>query len=295
MIWALAMQNFVMALISPLYLFVHVSTSPTTRSTDPGLFFVKTVDIASIMISLILTYILPSILVALPTPSILSFNQKQIILAIWQMFPVWAELLYQGASLLLSKVLSQENALTITGRRNTAWMGALRSLYIFLISIAGLTHIATMTLVATSKWFPHLFAIEYRGVFNPSKVFWPVAASTSIKLPSLISGTTLLLQYDEIISSLAILLWALFLFARVMSQKKKFETPYIFIFDFITLTALLGPLGYAAICVWARDELIFEDQKEREANGLEQMSLLDPIQVTEPSPPKGMIETTEPE
>ena len=285
MIWALAMQNFVMAFISPLYLFVHASTSPTTTSTDPRLFRVTTVEIASIMISLILTYILPSVLVALPAPSILSFNQKQIVLAIWQMFPLWVEILYQGTSLLLGKFLPKEKAVTVTDRRNTAWIVELRSLYIFLVFIAGSTHIATMTLMATSKWFPHLFAIEYRGVFNPSKVFWPVAASTSITLPSIVSGTTLLLQYDEFISSLAIVVWAVFLFAKVMSRKKKFETTYVFMFDFITFIALLGPLGCAVICIWARDELIFEDQKERQSNREEQMSLVESNQgdYTEPA------------
>lgn len=286
------MQNFVMAFISPLYLFVHLSTSPTTTSTDPRLFLIKTVDIASIVISLILSYILPSILAALPTPSVLSYNQKQIVLAIWQMFPVWAELLYQGTSLLLRRILSQDKAVTVTDKRNAPWMGGLRSFYIFLASIAGLTHIATVTLMASSKWFPHLFAIEYKGVFNPSTVFRPVAVSTSIKMPSIVSGTSLLLRYDEIISSLAIVVWAVFLFTQAMSQKKKFETTYVFIFDFITLTALLGPLGYAVICIWARDELIFEDQKEREGSGVEQISLVGSNPGDKTSPPKGIIEIT---
>jgi hypothetical protein len=73
----------------------------------------------------------------------------------------------------------------------------------------------------------------------------------------------MMIQYDEIIGSLAVSLWAVFMFARVMSQKKRFETSYVFIFDFVSLTALVGPVGYAVICIWARDELIFEDQQER--------------------------------
>lgn len=274
MIWGLAMQNFAGAVIAPFYLFIHFSTSPIITSTDPMLFSVKTMDIASIVISLILGYIVPSILAALPTPSLLSFNQKQIVLTIWQLFPVWVELLYQGASFLLRKFSPHDKAITIINRRNTPCIGHLRPLYILLVSIAGLTHIATMTLLATSKWFPHLFAIGYKGVFNPSKVFWPAAASTSIKMPSKVSGTLLLIQYDEFISSLAIVVWAVFLFTKVMSQKKKFDTTYLFIFDFITLTALLGPLGYAVVCIWARDELIFEDQKERERDGVEQMNIV---------------------
>ena len=267
-----------MAVNAPLYLFVHLSTSPTTTSTDPMLFFIETIDLASIMISLTLGYILPSTLIALPAPSFLSFNQKQIAMAIWQVFPVWTELLYQGTSLLIRNILSKNKAskpVIVTNRRDIPRMGELRSLYVFLILIAGLTHIATMTLMATSKWFPRLFAIGYEGVFNPSKVFWPVTASASVKVSSLVSGTSLLIQYDEIMSSLAIILWAVFLFTKVMSQKKKFETTYVFIYDFITLTALLGPLGYAVVCIWARDELIFEDLKELETNSVEKRGIVE--------------------
>lgn len=270
------MQNLAMTVIAPLYLIVHLSTSPTISSTDPALFLIDTIDLASTLISLILGYILPSIFVALPTPSILSFNQKQIVMAIWQLFPVWVEFLHQGTSLLLRNVLSQDKARKpgkVTTSRDTPWMGGLRAVYIFLAFIAGLTNIATLTLMGTSKWFPDLFAIGYQGEFNPSKVFWPAAATTSTKMPSIVSGTALLIQYDEFISCLAMALWAVFLFTKVMSQKKKFGTFYVFIFDFVTLTALLGPLGYAVICIWARDELIFEDQQGRKGNSVEKMNI----------------------
>lgn len=273
------MQNFTMTVIVPLYLFVHLSTSPTVSSTDPTIFLIDTIDLASILISLILGYILPSILMAIPAPSVLSFDQKQIVMAIWQVFPVWAEILHQGTSLLLRNTSSKDKtskSIALTNKRDIPWMGGLRSLYIFLVSIAGMTHIATMTLLATSKWFPRLFAIEHAEVFNPSKVFWPVASSSSTKMSSIVSGTLMLIQYDEIISSLAIVLWAVFMFTKVMSQKKKFETTYVFIFDFITLTALLGPVGYAVICIWARDELIFEDQKEQQGTGVEKVDIAEP-------------------
>lgn len=278
-IWGLALQNATLAVIIPLYLFVHLSTSPTTASTDPTLFLIEPIDLASVVISLILSYILLLILVALPAPSLLSFDQKQIVLAIWQLFPVWTELLHQGTVLLLRNVMSQDKTskpVTATNRRDPPKMGGLRSVYIFLVFIAGSTHIATLTLMATSKWFPRLFAIGYEGVFNPSKVFWPVAASTSIKMSSIGSGILMMIQYDAIISSLAIVLWAVFLFTNAMSQKKKFETAYVFIFDFITLTALLGPMGYTVVCIWARDEMIFEDQKGREGSIVEKMGIVEP-------------------
>ena len=263
-IWGIAMQNVVMAVVVPLYLFVHISTSPTVSSTDPAAFFIDLIDLSSILVSLVLGYILPSILMALPAPLVLSFDEKQVIMAMWQVFPLWAELLQRGTSFLLRRLSFRKRAgkhTSIADNPDIIWMGGLRALYVFLVFIAALTHIATMTLLATSKCFPRLFASEFAGIFNPSKVFWPVTMSSSTKMSSTIDGTLMLLQYDEIIGSLAISLWAVFMFASVMSQKHKFETAYLLIFNFVTFTVLLGPIGYAVICIWARDELIFEDQK----------------------------------
>lgn len=83
-----------------------------------------------------------------------------------------------------------------------------------------------------------------------------------------------MIQFDEILGTLAVSLWAVFMFARVMTQKKKFETPYVFVFDFVSLMALVGPIGYAVICIWARDELIFEDQQEPPSTGIEKKALM---------------------
>lgn len=288
-IWGIAIQNWVMAVILPLYLFVHLSTSPTVSSTDPAAFSIDLIDLASIPVSLVLGYILPSILMALPAPSVLSFDEKQVFMAIWQVFPLWTELLQQGTSLLLRKVSSGNRAgkhTAIADNPDIIWMGGIRALYVVLVFIAASTHIATMTLLATSKCFPRLFASEFAEIFSPSKVFWPVAMSSSTKMSSIGFGTLMLLQYDEMIGSLAITLWAVFMFASVMSQKHKFETAYIFIFDFVTFTALLGPIGYAVICIWARDELIFEDQKEQRSSRVEKKEIVKPSEVTKMSSEK---------
>lgn len=259
------MQNATFAVMMPLYLCVHLSTSPTVSSTNPRAYFIASMDLASIPVSLLLGFVVPSILVTLPAPSVVSFNQKQTALAFWQAFPLWVELLQMGTSSLRrwSSKEGRGESIAVADKPSTTWMTEVRVVYMFLLIVAGSTHIATMTLLATSKLFPCLFAAEFAGIFNPSKVFWPDALSSSTKMSSLGVGTQMLLQYDEITFSLALSLWAVFMFTRAMDQKKKFETAYVFIFDFISLMALCGPVGYAVICLWSRDELIFGDQNEQ--------------------------------
>lgn len=272
------MQNVVMAVVMPLYLFVHLSTSPTVSVVDPTIFSIELIDLGSILVSLIIGYILPSILIALPAPSILSFDQKQIVMAVWQVFPIWAEILQRGVSFILRKFSPRNQTrefIVIADKTSTKQIGALRLVYAFLVLIAGLTHIATMTFLATSVLFPRIFAVNFAGKFDPSAVFRPVALTSSTKISSLGSGTLMLIQYDEMIGSLAMAIWAVFMLTKKMREKKKFDTPYIFLFDFVSLIALLGPIGYAVVCIWARDELVFEGQ-ERQSASVEEKENLEP-------------------
>lgn len=88
-------------------------------------------------------------------------------------------------------------------------------------------------------------------------------------MSSIGSGAMLIIQYDEIIGSIAVVLWALFLFTTAFhtsySQGRgtNAAVAWALIFHSVTLTALAGPLGYAAIAIWGRDELVFAREKER--------------------------------
>ena len=145
----------------------------------------------------------------------------------------------------------------------------MRAVYIFILCVSASAHIATLTLLFTSKFFPALFAAPFTGVFNPVNVFWPVAMSTSYQMSSIGSGAMMLIQFDEIIGSVAVVLWALFLsttmFRRSSSQATgtKAATVWASVFGFVMLTPLVGPLGYAGIAMWGRDESIFAGEKER--------------------------------
>lgn len=209
-------------------------------------------------ISMILGYILPTVLMSLPAPSIIDHDLKQWLMAIWQFFPVWVSVV-QGVVPYLLPRLGKAKAVP-----DAPTLRSMRVLYIGLIAAAGIGQISTMALMATSKFFSGLFAPEFAGVFNPSNVFLPAAVSPSIKMPSIGAGALLLFQYDHLIGSASMCLWSTVLFVNTYRNGAIKQSMALMVVGGVTMMTLTGPLGFVTACIWARDEMIIG---EAEGNG----------------------------
>ena len=199
---------------------------------------------------------------SLPAPTVISFEQKQTFMAIWQMFPAWVAIL-QALLPYLTGWFAQAQA-TTSSRFHALELNALKQLYALLITVAGIGQISTLTLLVTSTLFPKVFAAEFQGVFNFSNVFIPVAVSPSTKMPSIGSGALLLFQYDELIGSTSIALFSTVMYACARQKTKTDQGIGSLIVRGLAAVVLTGPLGYAVACMWARDELITQkDDEER--------------------------------
>ena len=232
---------------------VYLSTSPLISSRHINDFLVDVPNIMGIAIAMTLGFVLPTVLMSLPAPSIINHDLKQWLMTVWQFFPVWVSMVQGTVSYLLSKVREPSGAST------THVLRSMRVLYAGLLTVAGIGQVSTMTLVATSKFFPGLFAPEFVGAFDFSSVFLPAAITPSTKMPSIGAGALLLFQYDQAIGSTSMVLWSTVLFINTYRNGAIRQNVASMIVGGIILMALTGPLGYAAACIWARDELIIAD------------------------------------
>lgn len=260
-IWGVFVQNAAYAVVLPIYLIIHLSMSKTVSPNPSGL-SVSLPLLQAIPMALAIGYVLPAVLMSLPAPSIISFQRKQMYVAIWQMFPVWVSLVHEGLTRMLRTLIYRETSKQPSDLPHSMSMDALRILYIGLLIIAGIGQIATATMMATSTFFPDLFSINFQGIFKASKVFLPAAVSPAIKMPSIGSGAHMLLQYDEAIGSLAMIIWSTVLFVDVNKKTRAPQKAVYQIAQAVTVFILTGPLGYATACIWARDEVVWADQME---------------------------------
>lgn len=256
--WGFLIQNAAYAVILPIYLAVHLWTSPLISSKRLSHFLVDTPNTAAVFGSIILGFVLPTIVMSLPAPSVVNFEQKQVYITIWQLFPVWVSLVQAVLPYLLPKSEEQTNSES----PNRQALATMRLLYIGLLTFAGIGQASTATLLAVSKFFPGLFAPEFRGTFNPAEVFQPAAITPSTKMPSIGAGAHQLLQYDEFIGSGAMVLWGTALLANTYRGSRSRQSVASLVAKGTAAMLLTGPLGYAAACIWARDELVIAEAGE---------------------------------
>ena len=208
-------------------------------------------DLAGIAFAMVNVYILLTLLMSLPAPSIISHDLKQWLLASWQFFPVWVSVAQGAVSYLLSGLEA--------GPSSIGWM---RALYAGLLTGAGLGQAKTLALMWTSAFLPGLFADSFVGVFNFSNVFVPAATSPFTKTPSIGAGAHLLLQYDYLIGSIAVALWSTVLFVHTYRTGTIERSWAVMGAGGVVMVALTGPLGYATALAWARDELIVAEAEK---------------------------------
>ena len=259
-LWGLAMQKVSFAVTMPIYGAIHLSTSPTLSSHTSSDFLCDVSELASIPLSMLIGYIVPAILLALPSPSVLGFDPKQALMATWQVFPIWVGLVQQILPFILSRCGVAVKHPTYHKHTSRQWISTARIVYIVLFFFAGAVHISTLTLTASSAFFPGLYKVEHP--FNLSMVFLPASISPSVKISSIGSGALQLLQYDFFVGSLAFSIWASTLLLRTEGNDNFVWRWLTQMFGFILTTALVGPFGYAIACIWHRDELVFAESVE---------------------------------
>ena len=234
----------------PGWCIAYLSTSRIVSSRRLSDFLVDVPNLVGIAVSMVLGYVMPTILMSLPAPSIIDYDLKQWLMTFWQFFPVWVSVV-QGV---VPYLLPRSRGVNVAP--NTHTLRSMRVLYTGLLTAAGAGQASTMALMAASKFFPGLFAPEFVGVFNPSNVFLPAAIAPSTKMPSIGAGALLLLQFDHLIGSASMALWSTVLLVNTYRSGATNRNVVLMMVGGVIIMAVTGPLGYTTACVWARDELI---------------------------------------
>lgn len=203
------MQTIAYAVTMPVYLALYISTSPLLSPTAASL-SLSSAEAAGLPLSMIFGLIVPAILFCLPAPSVVSFDQKQILMSFWQGFPLWVSLAHQVWKRTIPLLFPKFS--TSTKANNTL---AIRLAYSFGLIVASVARVSTLTLSFASILIPNLYAPEFAATLTPWKVFFPMAITPATKMPSLGAGFLLLLQYDQLVGSTSVLIWANLLFSKL--------------------------------------------------------------------------------
>ncbi len=275
----LLFQVLTYTFVAPLYLALHLLTSPVARLRNGDgdgarrALFVYLWDLAVLTSTVTLTFVAPVLLMSMPdalghTPAV---HYRWI--AIWQLFPVWGIaaqwVAHRTGYFLLGSMVPRDDA----GRQTTpgvAYSVAVSGVYEFAITMCVISHLPVMlvallpaplrSLLASSApagLGPVLEQVTFARTFVPRPLFAPPTVTpTGYKPGELAAVMVNFLQYDIYTGSLALVLWAMYLHQTTVKNPNFFGMLRKAGFWFL----VGGPIAAAAALIWERDEVVKEGE-----------------------------------
>lgn len=255
--YGLLFQGLGIGIVGPLFLaFSHLGD----RATSHVLVHHKT-DVDAMIPATIGGIIVPTILMSLHAPAIVSVEQKVDLIRLWQFFPLLFRLGQRvWTSFVFVRLDSYRDELAEKSPRMQ--QQAFRRVYIFGLCCAAITHIGTIVVSTMSLLFPTFLASNIATEFHPINLFIPVSPFSAKQASTLGEGAHWFLQWDMTLMFLTYLVWAYFAAIKLLYPGSGvFSAPLIS--RLAGWSLLFGPMGAAMLAIWERDDIIFgvEDQK----------------------------------
>ncbi|KAK2629111.1 hypothetical protein QTJ16_002214 [Diplocarpon rosae] len=226
----LIFQNISYTVTVPIWLLLHLFSSPVARPF-PGthassVLLIDPWDLGILPASVTIGFIVPSILMTIPSPSPASATTHQRFIALWQAFPLWTVaahyILRSTLRWLSHQILGQQAA----GSRcqtplGTSYLSNARHVYRFVLFLCISTHVTILALALVPHWaipssMPTLahYASESLG-----SVYVPYLPLPSHQVSSQAEGAHTFLIWDLYIGSLAFICWAVLLYRNATTEK----------------------------------------------------------------------------
>ncbi|KAI0456129.1 hypothetical protein F5B21DRAFT_513484 [Xylaria acuta] len=273
-------QNLTWTFTIPLYLALHLVTSPVARlrrGDGDGArrsLFVYLWDLALLPMAVTLTFIVPGIFMSMPR----LFGQAAAThygwIAVWQPFPAWTVLalgfLHYGCYYALGSLspVDEENEPTTHGR---GYMVAVRGVYEFALALCGASHlpIVLLTLMPAAgreflgRAFPYYApvfrSLSFARTFVPSPWYDPPRidpASYRSGEPGVLAQH--FLHYDFYVGTFPVLIWSMYLYQRTVKDASLAKMLGRAGFWFL----VGGPAAAAVILNWDRDAVTEEGEEK---------------------------------
>lgn len=245
--------------VQPVHNLVHVLFSRLGRArgeADANAISANAKRIALLPVSLTLGYIIPSFVVCLPSPKVVSHHSRQGFLVAWQFFAIWTAV----SQFILTRLVSDNKVNRLLGIREPSQKKAataLRYTYNFVLVVTGLTH-SLILVVVLCHVFIQSYSPETANQLRPLLVFQPISPFSNEKLDGFERGILSLLQHDTYFAAASSLIWALYLYSSV----KPGVAFAALIGKATVFTVLFGPCGAALAVMKVRDEAVFADSAE---------------------------------
>lgn len=262
-LWGCASQGLGYGFTMPIYAIVHLFCSPTATNRSAAMAqdvrLQSTESVNTIIPALVLGYVIPSVLMAIPVSSTVL---HQWLGGFWQGYPVWVTLIQYGIGFVRSRRLDAEDGqkpATATGPVESSRVGeemVLHRAYLFAFAFSATTNIITYSILASVKLFPSLFSEHIRNALTFQNVFIPPPFWSREPMPNMAVGIQNFFQYDQYVGSTAAIVWATALWIKARKQAMTLNNWLWLAGEIFGISIIAGPGAAWVSLIWNRDELI---------------------------------------
>ncbi|EKV11006.1 AtmA protein [Penicillium digitatum] len=249
-IFGLIAQLFTFAFGVPLACGLQLGCSITARRPHADNIRIPRAVLAAFPLIYIVGYIVPTVAMGLPAPSVISVDLKQIAIAIWQPWPAYVAILTSIAYFTLSPFYSNNHRVS---------MSSLRWVYAFAFANAALSHIVSWVVSLATVVVPVLFEDHFLGSLHPTSVFSFPLPWSGLTVDNVGDGVHIFLRWDYMTGSAGVLIWAISLHVTAHKHILNYISWPSLLVKIALLTLLAGPAGTAVELIWERDELVFTE------------------------------------
>lgn len=276
------LQNITYAITVPLYLITHLFTSPlSTVDVSSQAISVDTSDSAILPVSTALSFVIPSVMMYLPAPAMVSASTHYTWQAIWQIFPITQGIYHYS----LKRMLRGPSSSSSSSVR-----AHLVGVYRFILFLCFVPQILLLTVaVIPATIVPEVLKPIFQqvGLLSAFAPYWPwnsptanelaaaagfwgrlagLASSKGVAADGKADLVKLFLQWDGYCGGAAILIWAVRSYygaARPEKSAKSVKSVFRSIMPKFALWMVLGgPVAAAAMLLWERDETVLAASKD---------------------------------
>lgn len=203
-------------------------------------------------LALFFGFIIPTILAALPTPQIQSLDTQQIMLALWQPFPLWISSLAFAVGLL---VRSQHLMPDSASQTPIAKIRHARKTYRAIICCSAAVHLAVIACATLPRLVAQLSASD-TGMVTLQSVFVPMSVLRPHQIRSMAEGSLTFLQYDFCSASITSLFWVTY--TSNCNSGSSTEDKMRAVGKLLLRSVCIGPAAAAVWAIWDRDEQVLQ-------------------------------------
>jgi hypothetical protein len=249
-------QSITYTVTAPFYFILHILTSPTAATS------VSVADVlpgdqsepGTLLLSTLIAYVIPTVGMALPAPSLVSAAAHYNWIAAWQPFPVYyAVLQWVLVRAFPSRGVSGGGSKLSTAVVYRTVIGTVVTAHLALLAVALTPSSVVPAGWPTVKGF--LDEVTLQSAVIPPSLFDRPTVNPKLHRPGDLAPLThFFLNYDLWCGSTALLLWAAYL-RRVASGPMAFSWSSVVVKS-LGWTLVGGPVAAAAALLWERDETL---------------------------------------